>query len=147
MVIVIFGVLLVSVVFGVLMMSLVFEMLAMFVGFGVPVLSVICGVLMVFGVPVESVLYMWLIFCVQVTFMPAAVLSIGEVVFPVLVLLPVLRDLPDRLVLLVDGAELPLVGSCQYLQEQGGARRSKEQGARSKEQSAITNRLLFWGSM
>ena len=122
MLIVMLEVLVMHEIFGVLVVYVVFEMLLMFVAFEVPVLSARCGVLMVFGVPVESVVFVLLIFCVQVTFMPAAVLSIGEVVLPVLVLLPVLRDLPDRLVLFVDGAELPLVGSCQYLQEQGARR-------------------------
>ena len=64
-----------------------------------PVILAVPVVLMTLVVPVVLV--------AQVTFVPAAVLSIGEV----LVLLPVLRVLTDGLVLLVNRAELPLVGS------------------------------------
>ena len=65
-------------------------------------------VLMTLVVPVVLMtLVVPVVLVAQVTFVPAAVLSIGEV----LVLLPVLRVLTDGLVLLVNRAELPLVGS------------------------------------
>jgi len=50
---------------------------------------------------------------------PAAVLAVGRVVLPVLVLLAVLGDLPDGFVLVVDAAEFLLVGSRQHLLIQG----------------------------
>ena len=73
-----------------------------------PVILAVPVVLMTLVVPVVLMtLVVPVVLVAQVTFVPAAVLSIGEV----LVLLPVLRVLTDGLVLLVNRAELPLVGS------------------------------------
>ena len=73
-----------------------------------PVILAVPVVLMTLVVPVVLMtLVVSVVLVAQVTFVPAAVLSIGEV----LVLLPVLRVLTDGLVLLVNRAELPLVGS------------------------------------